>query len=115
MITITNYNYKLQNLINQRIIKLSHEMCLEIRIKNIIILFTVFLSELQLLFHVSQFRLMIINSAVSLQHNNNILRYVPLFNSNIFFSSDNDLKRPLATIVYVHTHTKRQIFGLYTP
>ena len=80
--------------------------------------FPSFRSEFQLLYHVRQFRLMIINFAASLQHNNNnILRDVPVyeFNSNIFFSPDNDLKRPLATVVLC-THTpKASNFGFIYP
>ena len=36
------------------------------------------------------------------------------FNSNMFFSSDNDLKRPLATVVLcTYTHTERFKFLVY--
>ena len=79
--------------------------------------FPSFRSEFQLLYHVRQFQLMIINFAASLQHNNNnILCDVPVyeFNSNIFISSDNDLKRPLATVfLCTYTHTKSIKFLVY--
>ena len=46
----------------------------------------------------------------------NIFRDVPVykFNSNIFFSPDNDLKRPLATVILC-THTESVKFCVYIP